>query len=428
MGNSQSQAKDKTTQLWSHWTPKEQEQLKQQYDSPAPLPNYFSNELSTSFKALLRSNDLPHYLEVAYQLVKTKDSQYVYLVFQQSIQQNQISLKSFVKWVVESTVPIWFENGSSYRWTSHGDAHLLIDHLLYHAKEKERQQKESMSWLNEEATTTVVVEGETWETKAMASPSQITESEFLAWIGSTPGFLSLFQIAAEFIVLSKFGNDQMHKRRLEHMASPSIQKHNKETCKLFGQDQFSSLMTPYDYFMLSLNLPSNALSWSEYEKTQRKVQDDDLEHSLLFSSRRDGTSWQVFVGKMVGQGATLVVIKAKDGSVFGGYLDEASYCNTDWYGNSANFLFRLRDKYGAWDGNGGGGNDHFQYLCWGKKSLPNGFGMGGQFDYAGLWMDADFIHGHSKAGPLCTTYSSPQLSADQTFIVDEVEGNLFIIE
>jgi hypothetical protein len=419
MGNSQSQPKDKTSQLWSQWSPQEQEKLKKQYNSAASLPTYFSIELSTTFNTLLRSKDLSHYLELAHQLVKTKDTYPVYLVFQHSVQTQQASLKTFVSWVVASSIPIWFEAGSSYPWTSHGDPHLLIDYLLLHAKEKDRQQKESMSWLNDQETT---VKDDDWETKVAASPSQVTESEFHAWINSTPGFLSLFQIAAEFIVLANIDQEELHKRRLQHMASPSIQKHSKETRQLFGQDRFSSLMTPYDYFMLSLHLPSNALSWSEYEKTQRKVQ-EDLEHTLLFSSRRDGTSWQVFVGKMVGQGATLVVIKAKDGSVFGGYLDEASCCKTDWYGNSANFLFCLYNKYGAWDGSTGS-NDHFQYLCWGKKSLPNGFGMGGQFDYAGLWMDADFIHGHSKAGPLCTTYLSPQLSKDQIFIVDQIEGNL----
>lgn len=419
MGNNHSQSKDKTGQLWSVWTPKEQEQLKQQYDAPDPLPKYFSTDLSTCFNVLLRSKDLAHYLEFAYQLVKAKDTQPVYCVFQQN---KQISLKTFVSWVVASSIPLWFENGSSYDWIHDGDANLLVDYLLYHAKEKERRQKESMTWLDDQEIIETE-QGESWENKTNASPSQITESEFLAWIDSTPGFLSLFQIAAGCIVLSgttTIDHDHMHNKRVEHIASPRIQQHNKATSKLFGQGRFSNLLTAYDYFMLSLRLPSTALSWSEYEKTQRKVQ-DDLEHTLLFSSKRDGNSWQVFVGKMVGQGATFVVIKAKDGSVFGGYLDEAAECNTDWYGNSTNFLFRLRDKYGAWDGSRSS-NDHFQYLCWGKKTLPNGFGMGGQFDYAGLWIEADFIHGHSKAGPLCTTFSSPQLSTDPTFIVDEVEG------
>ncbi|KAI7904096.1 TLD-domain-containing protein, partial [Cokeromyces recurvatus] len=117
-----------------------------------------------------------------------------------------------------------------------------------------------------------------------------------------------------------------------------------------------------------------------------------------------------------------VIIKANDGSIFGGYVDEAlRYMNTGWYGNASNYLFRLEPSYGAWEGNEEH-NDHFQYLCWGKKSLPNGFGMGGQFDYAGLWIESDFNQGHSRAGPLCTTYHSPQLpSLSENFLIDEIE-------
>lgn len=42
-------------------------------------------------------------------------------------------------------------------------------------------------------------------------------------------------------------------------------------------------------------------------------------------------------------------------------------------------------------------------------------GMGGQHYYFGLWIDVDFGKGHSKAKPTCTTYNSPQLSAQEDF-------------
>ena len=48
-------------------------------------------------------------------------------------------------------------------------------------------------------------------------------------------------------------------------------------------------------------------------------------------------------------------------------------------------------------------------------------GMGGQLDYFGLWLSADFGKGHSKAKPKCTTYSSPRLSAQEEFEVDVLE-------
>lgn len=48
-------------------------------------------------------------------------------------------------------------------------------------------------------------------------------------------------------------------------------------------------------------------------------------------------------------------------------------------------------------------------------------GMGGQHHYFGLWVAADFGKGHSKAKPACTTYNSPQLSAQEDFLFDKME-------
>lgn len=47
--------------------------------------------------------------------------------------------------------------------------------------------------------------------------------------------------------------------------------------------------------------------------------------------------------------------------------------------------------------------------------------MGGQMEYFGLWLSADFGKGHSKAKPTCTTYSSPQLSAKEEFEIKLLE-------
>lgn len=41
--------------------------------------------------------------------------------------------------------------------------------------------------------------------------------------------------------------------------------------------------------------------------------------------------------------------------------------------------------------------------------------MGGQFDYFGFFVGADFETGHSKAHPLSTTYNSPMLSSEMDF-------------
>lgn len=47
--------------------------------------------------------------------------------------------------------------------------------------------------------------------------------------------------------------------------------------------------------------------------------------------------------------------------------------------------------------------------------------MGGQFDYFGLWLPESLEGGHSKAEPLSTTYSSPQLSHSQVFKIKHIE-------
>jgi len=46
--------------------------------------------------------------------------------------------------------------------------------------------------------------------------------------------------------------------------------------------------------------------------------------------------------------------------------------------------------------------------------------MGGQLEYFGFWIDAEF--GHGKAAPSCTTYNSRQsLAGKQEFTIDRLE-------
>ena len=39
--------------------------------------------------------------------------------------------------------------------------------------------------------------------------------------------------------------------------------------------------------------------------------------------------------------------------------------------------------------------------------MPNGLGMGGQLEYFGFWIDAEF--GIVRTSPSCSTFHSPQL-------------------
>ena len=60
-------------------------------------------------------------------------------------------------------------------------------------------------------------------------------------------------------------------------------------------------------------------------------------------------------------------------------------------------------------------------LCSGSLCSCLSQGMGGQHGYFGLWLDSEFGRGHSRARPKCTTYGSPQLSAEEDFSLDALE-------
>ena len=48
--------------------------------------------------------------------------------------------------------------------------------------------------------------------------------------------------------------------------------------------------------------------------------------------------------------------------------------------------------------------------------------MGGQHNYFGWWLSTEFGKGHCKAKPTSTTFGSPQLSANEDFLIDAVEA------
>ena len=350
------------------------------------------------------------FLEAAQNTVNHKtDPNALYRTYTFAYEQYQCSLESFVLWLVKSAIPFWFEGSGIVKstdkiWTQQTNdddtsSQRLMQYLMYREqkrkyRQKKREQEEMALWMDDADTAKEKdkAEANAWYDQATQSSHTIDEEMFKTWIINTPTILVLFQLVAKVVFFGSVSSitrepnddedkDMQHQDRIAGILSPAIEK---PSGKLFGKDEFSKLLTPYDYFMLTRSLPSNTISWSSYEQTQRKVQ-HDLEHKLIFSSRRDGTSWQVFVNRIVNQGATLLVIKTKDGSVFGGYTDEEWKPVTDWYGNSSNFLFRIRypsdtkvdiaqeDQLvmDAWNSDLGS-NSHYQYLCWGKQSLPNG--------------------------------------------------------
>lgn len=147
--------------------------------------------------------------------------------------------------------------------------------------------------------------------------------------------------------------------------------------------------------------------------------DLQTEWRLVFSNNVYGDSFTQLVSHILNKGPSLLIIKDKTGHVFGGYASEKWQLNSKFFGTADSFLFTLAPQYGIYTTTSY--NSNYMYLNQGQQTLPNGLGMGGQFDYFGLWIDQSFNYGHSKAQPRCTTYASPQLSGTVEFEVVALE-------
>lgn len=140
---------------------------------------------------------------------------------------------------------------------------------------------------------------------------------------------------------------------------------------------------------------------------------------LLFASERHGRSFAQLCGRVAHRGPCLLLLRDLQGHVFGGFASCSWEVKPQFQGDSSCFLFSLSPTMAVYPCTGY--NDHYMYLNHGQQTIPNGLGMGGQHHYFGLWIDVDFGKGHSKAKPTCTTYCSPQLSAQEDFRFEQME-------
>ncbi|XP_061449724.1 MTOR-associated protein MEAK7 [Rhineura floridana] len=147
----------------------------------------------------------------------------------------------------------------------------------------------------------------------------------------------------------------------------------------------------------------------------------ELQHKwrLIFASRVHGESFTQLCGHIVNKGPCVLVLKDADGYVFGGFSSCSWAVKPQFQGDNGCFLFSVSPSLAVFTHTGY--NDHYMYLNHGQHTMPNGLGMGGQHEYFGLWVDSNYGKGHSKAKPRCTTYNSPQLSAQENFTLDAIE-------
>lgn len=140
---------------------------------------------------------------------------------------------------------------------------------------------------------------------------------------------------------------------------------------------------------------------------------------LVFSTQLHGESFTRMISGLTKRGPTVLLIRDTKGHVFGGFASQGWDVKPQFQGDSSCFLFTVNPRLRVYTSTGY--NQHFMYLNQNQQTMPNGLGMGGQHNYFGLWLDSDFGRGHSRARPKCTTYGSPQLSADEDFTVDAME-------
>jgi len=141
------------------------------------------------------------------------------------------------------------------------------------------------------------------------------------------------------------------------------------------------------------------------------------EWRFLFSSRIHGESFSGLLAAIVDKGPSVIVIKDQDGGIFGGFASESWIISPQFTGTDKNFLFSLSPKMAVYQTTGF--NNHYQYLNVQQQTFPNGLGMGGQLNYFGFWIDAEY--GKGKCSPSCTTYAYRQLSAKTDFVIDSIE-------
>ncbi|KAL9928564.1 MTOR-associated protein MEAK7 [Glossina fuscipes fuscipes] len=139
---------------------------------------------------------------------------------------------------------------------------------------------------------------------------------------------------------------------------------------------------------------------------------------FLFSSKIMGESFSTMLGKILNRGPTMVVVEDEDNYLFAGFAPQSWSKGLNFGGDDTSMLLTLRPEMRSFPSTKY--NDHFQYLHINQQTLPNGLGMGGQFNYWGLWLDSEY--GKGQSSETCTTFRDyVQLSKQKEFRIKNVE-------
>eukprot|EP00047_Mylnosiga_fluctuans_P015654 m.48183 g.48183 ORF g.48183 m.48183 type:complete len:441 (+) comp6020_c1_seq1:53-1375(+) len=141
--------------------------------------------------------------------------------------------------------------------------------------------------------------------------------------------------------------------------------------------------------------------------------------TLEYSSALHGASFSAFRGTLLKCGATIIIVRDRDGHVFGSFTSEAWALRATFAGTEPCFLFSLAPAIAHYRPTNF--NKNFQYFSSGLTKYPTGLGLGGQLGFHGIWIDGAFGTGHCRGRPTCSTFGNPQLSMKEEFEIDLIE-------
>lgn len=234
--------------------------------------------------------------------------------------------------------------------------------------------------------------------------------EDLAKYGDT---LTMDQVETWFMTAAAFKNIQSHvfqylylvsQKKGEKNTSARINDRNLlPNCEgLENTPHFPSILGLEDVLFLNLSLPHELRN----------------EWRFLFSSQVHGESFSTMLGRIVMQGATIIIIQDMNNHVFGGFASESWKLGPNFIGNQTSFLFKLEPEIMTFSSTNY--NNHYQYLNLHQQTMPNGLLMGGQLNYPGLWLDCEY--GTGKSSLSCTTFQNyVQLSGKENFKIKHCE-------
>ncbi|KAL8152951.1 hypothetical protein V2J09_010711 [Rumex salicifolius] len=140
---------------------------------------------------------------------------------------------------------------------------------------------------------------------------------------------------------------------------------------------------------------------------------------LLYNSSHNGLSFSTFFGCISNnEGPTVLILKDKEGCIYGGYASQPWEKHSDFYGDMKSFLFQLHPKASIFRPTGVNNNLQWCAVNFTSESIPNGIGFGGKAHHFGLFVSASFDSGHTFS---CTTFGSPTLSKSNHIYPEVIE-------